>query len=55
MEIVAKKDVCESKCFECNDLNMCEWLDYMELKSKKKIKDLTIKKDTESGKLIEKN
>ena len=48
------KDVCESKCLECDNLNMCEWLDYIELKSKKKIKDLTIKKDTELGKLIPK-
>lgn len=48
------KDVCESKCLECNDLKMCEWLDFIELESKKKIKDLTIEKDTELGKLIPK-
>ena len=45
------KDICDTKCLECDNIEMCEWLDVIKLQSQKKLNALTLKEDSEESKL----
>ena len=46
------KDICDTKCLECDNIEMCEWLDVIKLQTKKKLDALTLKPDTKVSKLV---
>ena len=47
-------DICESKCLNCDNIEMCEWLDVIKLEAKKKLNKLTLPKDSDVSKLLPK-
>lgn len=53
--VSCSKDVCEQKCLNCENIDMCEWLDVVKLNSKKKLEAVNLQSiETESNTLLPK-
>ena len=48
------QDICEQKCLDCENIDMCEWLDVVKLNAKKKLEALNVQETNQNNTLLPK-